>query len=560
MAHGSERPEYRKAGAKRPQVVRHAHQKGTRRYSPRRPEKTHLYAIVKDNLEEFLRETRESNGGGRGIPRYVEQEFREYLRCGILPHGFLHAKCSDCGRHVLVSFSCKKRGACPSCAARRMCNTGAVVTDNVLPEVPVRQWVLSTPFEIRLLLAANAKAYGELTRIFSEEVLAQYKCRAEDLAIQNCRGGMLCFQHRFGGSLNLNPHLHAIVVDGVFVRDQDSSSSAHATFHPLPPPEPVQLKDIAFLVHRRFTGWLRRQGLLRRSDDDDTCDEGNTDPLTACLRGSLGLGQLCKLPQTQAESAGSVELLHDEQRFSQRHSAHAGDFGGFDVHAGVTVSKHDRESRERLVRYCARPVLSLERMTLTDDGMVAYRLRHIQKGRATHRVMNPLEFMARLSGLIPPPRHPLLRFYGVFAPHSKWRTLCVPGGTSEHRSCESPDENPANGSQPRNTPSQHATPGASVGHCNASNGHEKIAAKADVDRPAQVGLKYGSSLGINAWRIDWATLLKRTYDLDVLACACGGRLKFVELVTDADKARVVLQMLGMPSELPPLPRARAPDW
>ena len=59
-----------------------------------------------------------------------------------------------------------------------------------------------------------------------------------------------------------------------------------------------------------------------------------------------------------------------------------------------------------------------------------------------------------------------------------------------------------------------ATRGTSVAACNAPNGHEEVAAKADVQR-AQIGLKCGSSLGINAWRIDWATLLKRTYDLDV---------------------------------------------
>ena len=199
-------------------------------------------------------------------------------------------------------------------------------------------------------------------------------------------------------------------------------------------------------------------------------------------------------------------------------------------------------------------------MSMTDDGMIAYRLRHVQKGRATHRVMNPLEFMARLSALIPPPRHPLLRFYGVFAPNSKWRSLCVPNGTSEYRSCESPDENPANGDKPRTNPSKRVTPGASFAACNAPKGHQEVTAKADVARSAEVDLKCGSSLGINAWRIDWATLLKRTYDLDVLACACGGRLKFVELVTDADRAREVLEMLGQPSALPPLPRARAPNW
>ena len=55
-------------------------------------------------------------------------------------------------------------------------------------------------------------------------------------------------------------------------------------------------------------------------------------------------------------------------------------------------------------------------------------------------------------------------------------------------------------------------------------------------------------------------MLKRTYDLDVLACACGGRLKFVELVTDTYRAREVLVVLGVPYMLPPLPRARAPNW
>ena len=104
-----------------------------------------------------------------------------------------------------------------------------------------------------------------------------------------------------------------------------------------------------------------------------------------------------------------------------------------------------------------------------------------------------------------------------------------------------------------------ATRGTSVAACNAPNGHEEVAAKADVQR-AQIGLKCGFSRGINASRIDWATLLKRTYDLDVLACDCGGRLKFVELVTDAGRAREVLEVLGLPSALPPLPRARAPNW
>jgi hypothetical protein len=61
------------------------------------------------------------------------------------------------------------------------------------------------------------------------------------------------------------------------------------------------------------------------------------------------------------------------------------------------------------------------------------------------------------------------------------------------------------------------------------------------------------------WRIDWATLLKRTYDIDVLACRCGGRLRIAALATDRERAREILECLGLPSAPPPLPRARSPD-
>jgi anaerobic ribonucleoside-triphosphate reductase len=53
----------------------------------------------------------------------VEREFRRYLECGILAYGFARARCPDCGHDFLVAFSCKGRGLCPSCNARRMAET-----------------------------------------------------------------------------------------------------------------------------------------------------------------------------------------------------------------------------------------------------------------------------------------------------------------------------------------------------------------------------------------------------------------------------------------------------
>ena len=41
----------------------------------------------------------------------------------------------------LVAFSCKRRGFCPSCGARRMAETAVHLVEHVLPEQPIRQWV-----------------------------------------------------------------------------------------------------------------------------------------------------------------------------------------------------------------------------------------------------------------------------------------------------------------------------------------------------------------------------------------------------------------------------------
>ena len=68
-----------------------------------------------------------------------------YLQCGILADGFLRLRCGDCGHDKLLAFSCKRRGFCPSCGARRMSQTAAHLVDHVIPRVPVRQWATAAP-------------------------------------------------------------------------------------------------------------------------------------------------------------------------------------------------------------------------------------------------------------------------------------------------------------------------------------------------------------------------------------------------------------------------------
>ena len=91
------------------------------KYARREPENTALHQVVSAHLESFLRYTRDSYK--RPLPRYVELEFRRFVRCGVLRWGLSRLRCPRCGKDMLVAHSCKGRGICPSCGGRRMAAT-----------------------------------------------------------------------------------------------------------------------------------------------------------------------------------------------------------------------------------------------------------------------------------------------------------------------------------------------------------------------------------------------------------------------------------------------------
>ena len=101
-------------------------------------------------------------------------------------------------------------------------------------------------------------------------------------------------------------------------------------------------------------------------------------------------------------------------------------YSGFSLHAGIYCPAHDRKKRERLCRYISRPSLSEERLSLNAQGQVVYKLKTAYRNGTTHIVLDPLDFLSRLTSLIPRPRVHLIRFHGVFAPHFKYRSLIIP--------------------------------------------------------------------------------------------------------------------------------------
>jgi hypothetical protein len=114
-------------------------------YEPRRPADSALHRIVQNHLETFLAEAAGLRDG-EGVPQFVERAFRDFLGCGFLAGGFARFRCGDCGLDQLVAFSCKGRAVCPRCGGRRMAERAAHLVDRVIPDVPVRQWVLSLPY------------------------------------------------------------------------------------------------------------------------------------------------------------------------------------------------------------------------------------------------------------------------------------------------------------------------------------------------------------------------------------------------------------------------------
>ena len=75
----------------------------------------------------------------------------------------------------------------------------------------------------------------------------------------------------------------------------------------------------------------------------------------------------------------------------------------------------------------------------------------------------------------------------------------------------------------------------------------------------EVGPTTNASSNWRASRLDWAALLKRVFEIEILRCArCGARMRVVAFITDRKASARILEHLGLPSHFPPLSKARAP--
>ena len=157
-----------------------------------------------------------------------------------------------------MPFSCKGRGFGSSCAGRRMADTAAHLVDRVLPEVPIRQWVLSLPFALRYRLAYDADLLRDVLRIVVRAVFGSLRRRARLPSGNHLpRCGAVTFIQRFGDALNLNVHFHMLALDGVYSVDE----KGFIHFHPAPPPSDAVMVRVVARILRRLERLLEKRGL-----------------------------------------------------------------------------------------------------------------------------------------------------------------------------------------------------------------------------------------------------------------------------------------------------------
>ena len=439
-------------------------------YRRRTPEKEPLYRVLAEHLETFVERTRSSD---RQLPGHVEKELRAYLECGILAHGFLRVRCEDCAEDRVVAFSCQRRSFCPSCMGRRMADTAARLTDEVLPQVPVRQWVLSLPYEIRYRLAWDGELVGALLSVFLRVVYGWYRRQARAQGYEDGRCGSVTFVQRFGSSLNLNPHAHVLMIDGVYIDGEDGLEFVAA-----PTLGDDDVQQIVETTARRVVRLLQRRGLL---------EEGHADPLweqepllatitAASIQGQVATGERAGQPVRRRLLDPQEGIRTGPLCFASR---------GFSLHAATRVPAADRTRLERLCRYVNRPPLAAGRLQILDAEQVAFDLK-TPWSDGTYRIeLSPQELIEKLAALVPPRRLNLVRYHGVLAPNAAARAQIVPGPQEQ---VQDPEPVPGRTGEP--TPAQRRH------------------------------------------RLAWAALLRRVFRVDVTVCpGCGGHMKIIAALT-----------------------------
>lgn len=236
-------------------------------------------------------------------------------------------------------------------------------------------------------------------------------------------------------------HPHTLALDGVmFVRGADG----HLVFHSLAEPSAEQVAEVARRTAKRVGRILQRHGRSlegmfgskAESEGESDCDDdsdtfADSQQALACCYGAATQGVTMF---GERAGAPTQRMVRAQLR---RPSEPAAKVAGFDVHAKVAFDGRDRERVERLChamsreaksheRRLGRPPIAQDRLTELDDGRLRYTMKKPWSDGTVALVFEPLDLIARLCALIPPPGFHTVRYHGVLSSHASLRPEVVP--------------------------------------------------------------------------------------------------------------------------------------
>jgi hypothetical protein len=259
-------------------------------------------------------------------------------------------------------------------------------------------------------------------------------------------------------------------------------------------PDPNDLQALVEQIAARVGDALERRGLIERDIENAWLSAGAEPGSLDDLIGHSITYRIAVGPRA-GQKLFTLQTVPPRLQGPEGDPNGAARAGGFSLHAGVDIVPHEREMLERLCRYVSRPPVAVDRMALTASGQVRYTLKTAYRDGTTHIVLEPLDLMARLAALVPPPRMHLTRFHGVFAPHSKLRAAV----TSAHRGVGATQRTPVAACKP--------------------------------PTPRHVAM-------------NWARRLKRVFGIEIERCAhCGGKLAIIASIEEPEIITRILSHL-----------------
>ncbi len=305
-----------------------------------------------------------------------------------------------------------------------MAETSANLVDSILPRVPYRQFVLSAIrslalLTLRFLLAYDAQMCGLVLQLFLRGIFNwQRRTAKRELGLRNMRDihcGAVTAVQRAGGAANLNLHYHSVLADGVYVREPQDDA---LRFHALPAPTQPELDQIAWDLYRKVHQLVRDRGLDWELPGDESGLLASVDPLlldcaTAAIQGTTLFGDHAGQRVLQLGVVAGADDHSSSRRQRPPHS--------FDLHATRRVSAGDRAGLERLCNYILKPPLANDRLEQLDDGRIRLRFTRPWSNGATHQVLAPLDFIARLVALVRSDLLPSSRACTRSATMDSWR-------------------------------------------------------------------------------------------------------------------------------------------